>query len=516
MLRSFLFLFCVITFYNASLAQTVPIGSLNDNTARSLQLMGKLDPSISFTVRPMISGKLLSNTSLYQSTDSAETNAYSAPKFFLNKQAKFSVLPITFIQQFNSHHPYGWNDGGMIAAKGLQSQLSAGIYGSIGPLEVQIQPELVYAANPRYASNSAYGSVPTGVYQQLFPGQSSIRLSAGPITVGVSTENLWWGPGRYSSLLMSNNAPGFLHVFLGTRRPLQTALGYFEWQLIGGKLQSNDHLPYEQGNLQTAQLNPDWRYLNAMVVSYQPKWVPGLFLGFTRGLQQYNLDIKKQSSGFFNQYIPVIVLAFQKNNTQDDNKRTDQLASFFLRWLFLKSKFEFYIEYGFNDYGVNTRDYLLGPSHSAAHIAGVKKIINLNKNEYLDLGFELTQLSQTPDYLVRTAGNWYTHISILQGYTHENQIIGAGAGVGSNVQSLKITWVKRWKQLGLLMERLDHDPVYQSNKWVDLSLGVLPQYKYRNLVFSGKFQFINSSQYAWEKNNTKFNFHSRLAVQYLF
>ena len=158
----------------------------------------------------------------------------------------------------------------------------------------------------------------------------------------------------------------------------------------------------------------------------------------------------------------------------------------------------------------------MGPSHSAAHIAGIKKIIGLTKNEYLDIGFELTQMSQSPDYLVRNAGNWYTHNQIFQGYTHYNQIIGAGAGFGSNVQSLVVTYVKGWKQLGILLERLDHDPVVHTHKWVDLSLGVLPQYKYRNLVLSGKFQFINSSQYAWEKNHNTFNFHSRLAVQYLF
>ncbi len=497
-------------------AQTAPIGSLPDNTLRSLQLMGKIDPSVSFAVRPMLSGKLFSLPSLYQSFDSTDSDVYSVPFYFLKKKGQFSLLPVSLIQQFNSHHPYGWNDGSMIAAKGWQSQVSGGVYASIGPLEVQFQPELVYAANPKYESNAEYGSVPMGAYQKLFPGQSSIRLSAGAISAGISTENLWWGPGRFSSLLMSNNAPGFLHLFVGTRRPIKTPIGSFEWQLIGAKLLSDDNLAYENRHLKEAQLNPDWRYLNAIVISYQPKWTPGLFLGFTRGLQQYSQDVQKQSSGFINQYLPVVALAVQKKNTQDDYKRTDQLASFFLRWLFVKSQFEFYLEYGFNDYGINTRDYLLGPSHSAAYLAGIKKIVQLPKNNYLDIGVEITQMSQTPDYLVRNAGNWYEHSQIFQGYTHQNQIIGAGAGLGANVQSLSVTWVKGWKQLGFLLERVDHDPVARTNKWIDLGLGILPQFKYQHLVFSGKFQFINSSQYAWEKDVNRFNFHSRLSIQYLF
>ena len=133
----------------------------------------------------------------------------------------------------------------------------------------------------------------------------------------------------------------------------------------------------------------------------------------------------------------------------------------------------------------------------------------------MDIGFELTQMSQTPDYLVRDAGNWYVHGQVLQGYTHQNQILGAGAGLGCNVQTATSTWVKGHKQLGLLLERVERDPQYHQNKWIDLSIGILPQYKYGNMVFSGKFQFINSSQYAWEKDSNRFNLHSRISVQYL-
>ena len=507
----------IVFFTCGSSAQFVPVGSLVDETLRSMQLLGKSDSSVSFTARPYFNNRSTSIQKAYSFLESDTNLTYQKSFQFAGNTGRFSILPVSFIQQFNTHHPYGWNDGSMIAAKGYQTLLSAGFYASIGPLEVQLQPEALFAANNGYESNARYGVNTSKSYSRIFAGQSSIRLSAGAVSIGISNENLWWGPGIYSSLLMSNNAQGFEHLFFKSRRPVSTPIGSFEWQLIGGKLLADDNLPYENTNLTTASLPKDWRYLSAMVISYHPKWMPGLFLGFTRAIQQYKTDMNLGSPGFLEKYIPVIALAIQKKNVQnDDNKKRDQLASFFLRWLLAKANAEFYVEYGFNDYGVNVRDYVMGPTHSAAYIAGVRKIIPLIKPlTRLELGFEITQMSQSPDYLVRDAGNWYVHSQVLQGYTNNNQIIGAGAGFGANVQSLSATWVQGWKQLGFLVERVERDPLNHTNHWIDLGIGVLPQWKYKNVVFSGKLQFINSSNYAWEKDVNRFNLHSRLSIQYL-
>jgi len=475
-------------------AQTVTIGSLEDNDLRSKQLLGQYDSSVSFTVRPLVQ---------YQKTDW--------------KHPQFKVLPFTLIQQYNTHHPYGWNDGAMMATKGYQAMIQGGVFASYGPLEVQLMPELVYAANPSYESNGTYGSNAGGAYQKIFPGQSSIKVSAGPVSLGLSSQNLWWGSGIHSSLLMSNNAPGFIHGFFGSKKPARTPIGDFEWQLIGAKLTADDSRAYENFNLKPASLHKDWRYLSAYVISYHPKWVPGLFVGMTRALQRYKQEIKLSGTSFLNQYIPVLTKAFQKQNAQaDDTMRTDQLASFFVRWVLPKAKAEFYVEWGYNDYNQNVRDYLMAPTHSAAHIVGFKKIVNLRKESYLDFGFEMTRMSQSPDYIIREAGNWYAHGEIQQGYTQENQILGAGAGLGCNVQSLKTTLVNGWKQLGVLIERVDRDPQYHAEKWNDISIGIMPQVKYRNMIFSGIFQFINSGNYMWEKDMNRFNLHSRVFVRYLF
>ncbi|MFX8805488.1 capsule assembly Wzi family protein, partial [Acinetobacter baumannii] len=74
--------------------------------------------------------------------------------------------------------------------------------------------------------------------------------------VGISSENLWWGPGIYNSLLMSNNAPGFWHLTFNSRKPLKTPIGDFEWQLIGGKLVEDTSALLEIKNLTTNYYNP--------------------------------------------------------------------------------------------------------------------------------------------------------------------------------------------------------------------------------------------------------------------
>lgn len=491
-MRKKLPLFLLLIIPLSTIAQSIVIGSLEDETLRNKQLMGEYDSSVSFTVRPLVNAR---------KTDW--------------KRPVFKILPVELIQQYNTHHPYGWNDGAMIAVKGYQAMVRAGIYAAYGPLEVQLMPEIVYAANPSYESNAAYGSNAGGGYQKLFAGQSSIKLSAGPISVGVATGNLWWGPGQRSSLLMSNNAPGISHLFLATRKPLHTPIGSFEFQLIGATLTSNSERNYENQNLTNTLLNNKDRYLNAYVISYQPKWAPGLFLGITRGIQTYQESVNNSSGSFMSKYLPVLGKAVDKNNAQgDDSLTTDQLASVFLRWVLPRAHAEFYVEFGKNDYSQELRAYLGAPTHSAAHIVGFKKIITLTDNAYLNFGFEMIRLTQSPDYLLRNAGNWYVHGQIDQGYSQENQILGAGAGLGANVQSMQTTWVKGLKQLGVLFERVERDPQYHAAKWTDISFGILPQWKYRQFIFSGIFQFINSANYAWEQGAGRFNLHTKISISY--
>jgi hypothetical protein len=476
-------------------AQQIIIGSAEEDSLRAAQLSGSHDPNVSFAVRPL----------------------ELKPGEISWKKLVVKALPLTLITQFNSQRPFGWNDGAMIQARGLQVMGRAGFYARYGIVEMQAAPEWVYAVNTSYNTSMNWGSNAGGVYNKFFPGQSSVGIRLGAVSMGVSTQNLWWGPGQRSSLLMSNNAPGFLHVYIRSNRPAKTPIGTFEWQLIGARLDSDSTRPYENFHLKTARESypSTWRYQSAFVISYQPKWIPGLFLGMTRTLQRYQQDIGLAGGNWLKRYVPVLTKAFQKKNEPtDDAENTDQLASFFFRWVMPKSGWEFYGEWGYNDYKQNVRDYLMDATHSAAYILGVSKLFQSGKSQIL-IGVETLKQSETPSSLLRGAGNWYVHGGD-NGYTHQNQIIGAGVGYGSDLISFRLKYQKNespW-QLLLNCDRIHRDPSMSQNQWVDISYLVEPTYRMNNYLIRLSINLISSKNVYWVEEKDKLNLSARLQVTY--
>src|ERR1700740_909673 len=160
--------------------QTVAVGSIPDENLRMLQLDGKIALENSLAARPFFSA--------------TEDSVYLMHEFrSFSKSPHYGFLPVTLWQKINTDHPYGWDDAGMIFGKGYQALVSAGAFASIGPLSLQLQPEMVYAMNSQYPYNAAFGAAVKSSYKRVFPGQSSLRINAGPVSLGLSTENMWWG-----------------------------------------------------------------------------------------------------------------------------------------------------------------------------------------------------------------------------------------------------------------------------------------------------------------------------------
>ncbi|HTK22208.1 MAG TPA: hypothetical protein VL442_21965, partial [Mucilaginibacter sp.] len=184
-------------------AQSLPVGTpVLDDYYRREQLLGKVDSNLSFTLRPL-NRKNLNVTDVFDPDSSLRISRGNSgtQTFFANGHGVFQVLPLTWQQQFNSDHPYGWNDGAMIPAKGYQTMISGGVYFKIGPLSIQLRPEYVYATNPSFqgfetASRPAseIGSYYSyfnlidaperfgnSAYSKWFWGQSNIKLAFGPV-----------------------------------------------------------------------------------------------------------------------------------------------------------------------------------------------------------------------------------------------------------------------------------------------------------------------------------------------
>lgn len=514
---------------------------------RREQLLGNLDSTISFVSRPLFSRSL----SLSKGQPTNNSTSSHLPIF------SFSLLPFTWTQQYNTHHPYSLNDGSMIPAKGYQTLVSGGFFTRFGPLSIQFKPELVWAENKRFSTftdvqkqnGSAlnafagfHGSIdlpeyfPGRPFKKILPGQSSIRLTIGPVSAGLSSENLWWGPGIRNALMISNSASGFYHLTLNTVKPIKTPIGSFEGQIIGGKLETSNFLGEDlYGNEVYSQGSDDWRYLNAMILSYQPRWVKGLFIGATRSFMIMNQDAKANNS-----YFRVLSPVSKKENYGEGESSygEDQQITLFARWIFPADHMEIYGEFGRGDHNYDLRDMLLQPDHFRAYLIGFKKIFNYEKvrGKYVEFNLELTQLEQNTTNTDRPSIYYSAYGYPLKGNTNLGQMLGAGIGPGSNLQTASVSWGKGLKSLGFQLERNVHnnDLFYAAFKdirahWVDINLAALGQWDYKNFLLSTKLELIRSLNYEynyeqipsdsnqfWTPGRDTYNFQANLSVSYQF
>jgi hypothetical protein len=514
-----IYLFILTCFaFNGSKAQSLPVGIPGfEEYYRRGQLIGQLDSTVSFTIRPLIPTSLKTIGELASDSIIRGHSLYESNKW----KSNFKILPAIWDQQYVSNHPIYSNDGSLIPARGYQTRISAGFFAKLGFLSIQVKPEYVFAENKdfkqlvlHYKSMDWPTRFGDEVYSNLSWGQSSLRLNWGAISFGLSNENIFWGPGIQNSLLMGNSAPGFKHLTLNTIRPVRTPIGSLEAQIIAGRL---------EGSRYSATLPEDWRYLSGVAFSYQPKWVPGLFLGLTRSFQMYNKDVKRNVGDLF-----PFLQAFQKFKTNEDEKPRDQLVSLFGRWLLPASKAEFYFEYGLNDHAYNTRDFLMSPEHSRAYTIGFQKLIPYKgtEDEFLQFGFELTRMEQSLDWILRNAGEWYAHGQVVHGYTNAGQVLGAKAGPGGNSQSFKLSWVKGLRQIGLQFERseINGDLAKYSryDDWLDFGIGANAFLPYRKFLVNFKLMGIQSVNYLYQSGlngspkKNAFNLSAQLGITYGF
>ena len=114
---------------------------------RTAQLLGQFDPSFSFTSLPIHTGE----KGLKIDSSLIGTKEYGATlKTFFGKHGTLKILPIDFIMEYSSHHPYSRNNGSMIPNRGYQQLISFGFHAELGPLSIQFKPEAVYAENRNF------------------------------------------------------------------------------------------------------------------------------------------------------------------------------------------------------------------------------------------------------------------------------------------------------------------------------------------------------------------------------
>ena len=446
----------------------------------------------------------------------------------------YEFLPFNTSFRSDGKRPYSSGEYGGIPARGFHSFLSLGFKARFSIFHLQFQPEWVFAENKSFEGftdifsasviSSRFLSWNVGdsperfgdkSYNKFFLGQSFVSIRHKSFELGAGTRNFWWGPGQWNSLIFSNNAPGFPTVSINTIRPAKTFLGHFEGQVLIGRLESSN-IDATQDKILNAKyftsLNPDWRYLNGIMISYSPKWINGLSIGYTRTYQYYNAERPNDLKG----WLPILEpMAKEKlftngNSVIYDDRRQSQQISIFGRHRMSKAKAEVYFQFGRRDHALNWREFILNPEHARAYQVGFLKIASLPATrKLLQIRGEITHQQESVNRYMRYnlygGLSWHTH-GRVRGFTNHGQPMGVGIGTGSNVQTFEVSLVEDWNKWGVLFERLENNQDFyyrafgqqdEGKPWIDWSTTLLWNTSYKNLFISARLQGTYARNYQW-------------------
>lgn len=468
----------------------VTAGSDTEDYLRALQVAG-IAPEYPWSLRAFARRELDSLTRFSAAHPWSNRYRLQSPK------ASLSVLPLEVATIVNSAFPWGSNDGPVWAGRGATVSVSAGVQGKLGPLSFAVNPMAFRAANAHFelapngqAGRLAFGDVqfPGRVdrpqrfgdapYSRIDPGNSYVRFDGLGFAAGVSTANEFWGPATMYPFILGNNAPGFIHGFLGTSRPVRVGVGRAHMRLQWSRLEQSDYSPVTGAREHVSSEEPGHsRFAPGLVFVLQPRGTRGLELGMAR---------------FFHLFLPAggvpwsywtkpLQAPFSQNSPSDSfstlprGAEANQLASLFARWVFPAAGVEAYAEYGREDYNANLRDALQEPDHQRSYMLGLGKVFSGHSGRLHSLRAELINFQMSGLAQTRTQGSVYLHSQVRQGHTHRGQLLGAGVGVdaaaGSSVQWESYTqsgkWAVRWSRTVARERGEFHETGVQERRTVD-------------------------------------------------
>jgi hypothetical protein len=389
--------------------------------------------------------------------------ADSTGPWALRKRFSLSRLeagPLRLGSTFNSAYPYGANDGPLWAGRGLTVAASGGVSGHAGPLSFAIDPMAFSATNRPFEllpngqtgqqafnhgtfSNAVdlpqrFGD---GSYSRVDPGNSYVRLDSRFISLGVSTANEWIGPATEYPFLLGNNAPGFLHLFVGTGDPLNIWIGRLGARVFWGRLDQSAYSPVTGGAhfLSSAQTGTV-RLATSLEAVFQPRGIPGLELGFSRFFH-VPYTVGSPNAAFWRK--PFFVFFTKNEFARGDSAGIEnQLASVFFRWVFPHSGFEVFGERGYEDQFYDFREFLENLDHDREYMLGFQKVLATRAGGLDVLRAELINYQLSTLALVRVGeGAVYLHGILRQGHTNRGQLLGASPGVNAAAAST-LAWTR--------------------------------------------------------------------------
>jgi len=491
------------------------IGSPFDDDARLRQLEGHA-PAQGLTAR---------TSSRIAPLDSPWASGLPGPR---RCTPRFRALAPEIATAWNSAIPYERNDGAAWVGRGLTMQAIGGVRVACGGVRLQIAPEIWHARNRDFAligitvdgmsgySNPffsgtgwsadmplRFGSEPvTGID----PGQTSLEVDAGPVTLALSSESEWWGPGIRNALLLSNHAAGIPRFYVRTRQPVRTRAGLLEARWMVGALVESPYFDFDPAN--------DQRSISGLIVSLAPEFDTNLTIGAARVVYAAIPGAGALPARFFD----AVARWGQGANLRraTEGRSADQLVAWFGRWVFPGSGVEVYGEWARVIFPASITSLLTAPYQSQGYTVGLQWLSGLRQSAPVwRVQAEATNLEQptpTRDVLPLT---FYVSPTPRQGYTHRGQVLGAAIGPGSSTQFVALDrfWDAGSRQAGAFLSRTrwQNDAYFRAptglSVWahdVSLVAGARGVWRADALELSGELLFERRLNYLFQSATVGF------------
>jgi hypothetical protein len=414
------------------------------------------------------------------------------------------LLPVRVQLVWNSAYPSGDDDGLLWAGRGLSTQARLGVAGRWGPFSAALAPEVAWQQNrwfrtvetglpgagafrdPWYGGQlDAPQRFGAGPFATAALGQSFVRADAFGATVGLSTENLWLGPGLRDALLLTNDAPGFPHLVLGTSGPADIGIGALEVQALWGRLDRSRWA-----------VTRDQRWFSSLAVTIQPRWVPGLWLGLARTFVEPLGSLQRH------RYLSILEGPLKRSVAGGDNLADNQEVAAWVRWVMPEAGLELYGEWGRDDFPASMEGLVREPRTTAAWVWGLQKLIPAGRST-VRVQLEASRLhdERPPSpYPI----SWYVH-GDGSDETHRGQLLGAPVGPGGDRQRLAVDVLSAAGRGGLFVERTARNeavywlviqPAHRADHDVELAGG------WRQVLFVGEAELslTVSGAYRWSRD----------------
>lgn len=377
------------------------------------------------------------------------------------------IAPELFVSS-NSNLSFGFNDGPLWQGRGTNLRATTGLIGRWRNVRLVLAPQYVQSSNrayqvipyPQTGPDSVRRSVwanpfhpaPGGIdyplrmgegpIRRLDPGQSSLTVAAGRVEFGVSTENVWWGPGMQSAIVLGPQGPGAPSVFVRTRGPWRTRAGRFDAWLVASALRESAFFDSVSAN--------DQRALGGLAVAWRPPRTTSLEVGAAR------LVIEAGDPSLASFVAPFRSVGRPNGPDSLAPGTRDQLTSFWARWAKPGSGFESWVEWARFEEPASIRDLLLFPGHSQGYTLGLQWARPVTAGT-ARIWAEASYLEPSPSLRLRPVGASYVSNSVVQGFTNRGQMLGAGTGPGSSSQWIGGDWFRRSWRVGASFARIRWD-----------------------------------------------------------